>query len=66
MVLFEELDVGLGVSANGLGKANGDSMEIVEVHVRVALESAADDWVIAPLDLDKVGNAFAPIFFGNF
>ena len=32
----------------------------------VALEFAADDGVITPLDFDEVGDALAPIFLGDF
>ena len=41
-------------------------MEVIEIDGGVALELAADDWVVAPFDLDKVGDALAPIFFGDF
>ena len=53
MILFEELDIGLGVGANGLGETDRDGVEIVEVYMRVTLELSADDWVVAPLDFDK-------------
>ena len=66
MVLLEEFDVTLRVGANGLGETDRDGMEVIEIDGGIALEFAADNWVVAPLDLDKVGNTLAPIFLGNF
>ena len=66
MILLEELDVALGVGANGLGETDGDGVKVVEVNMGVAFELAADDGVVTPLDFDKVGNALAPVFLGDF
>ena len=66
MVLLEELDITLRVGVNGLREADRDSMEVVEIDGGVALELAADNWVVAPLDLDKVSDALAPVFLGDF
>ena len=65
MVLLEELHIALGVGANGLGKTNGDGMQEVEVDGGIVLEFATNDWVIAPLDLDEVGDALTPILSGD-
>ena len=65
MILLEELDVALGVGADRLGKINRNGMKEVKVHGGVVFEFAADDRVVRPLDLDKIGNALAPIFFGD-
>ena len=66
MILLEELNVALGIGADGLGETDRDGMEVVEVYVGVSSKLPADDWVIAPLDFDKVGNALAPVFFSDF
>ena len=66
MILFEELDIALGIGTNGLGEADRDGVEIVKVDIRVILELATDDQVVAPPDFDKVGDALAPIFLGDF
>ena len=41
-------------------------MEEVEIDRGVTLELAADNWVVAPFDFDKVHNTLASVFFGNF
>ena len=65
MILLEELDVVLGVGTNGLGESDRNSMEEVEIDRRVPLKLSADDWVVAPLDFDKVSDALAPVFLGD-
>ena len=66
MILLEELNVTLGIGADRLGETNGDGMKVVEINVGVVFESAADDGIATPFDFDKVGDALAPIFFGDF
>ena len=65
MVLLEELNVILGVGADGLGKTDRYGMKVVEIHGGVILEFAADDRVIRPLDFDKVGDTLASILLSN-
>ena len=65
MILLEELNVALGIGTNRLGESDRDGMEVVKVDRRVPLKLSTDDWVVAPLDFDKVGNTLAPIFFGD-
>ena len=65
MVLLEELDIALGVGANRLRETDGDSMKEVKVYRGVVLELATNDQVIGPLDLNKIGDVLAPIFFGD-
>ena len=66
MILPKEFYIVLGVGTDGLGEANRDGVKVVKVDVGVALEFAADDRVVAPLDLDEVGDAFAPVFSSDF
>ena len=40
-------------------------MQEVEVDRGIVLEFATNDWVIAPLDLDEVGDALTPILSGD-
>ena len=65
MTLFEELGFVLGVGTNGLREVGGNGMEKVEVNQGVALKLPTDDGVIQPLDLDEVGDALGPVFFGD-
>ena len=66
MVLLEEFNIALGVGANGLGETDGDGMKKVEVDRGVILELATNNRVVGPLDFDEIGNALAPVFFGDF
>ena len=66
VVLLEELDVVLGISTDGLREPNGDGVKKIKVNGRVPLKLPTNDRVITPLDFDKVGNALAPIFSGDF
>ena len=66
MVLLEELNIALGIGADGLRETDWDGVKIVEINVGVALQFAADDGVVAPLDFDEVGDALTPVFFGDF
>ena len=66
MTLFEESCFIHGVRVNRLGESDRNSMEEVEIDRRVPLKLSTDDWVVAPLDFDKVSDALAPIFSGDF
>ena len=65
MILLEELDITLGIGADGLRETNGDGVKIVKINMGVALQLATDDGVITPLDLDEVRDALAPVFLGD-
>ena len=66
MVLLEELDITLQVGTNWLRETNGDGMKEIEIDGSVPLKFATDDRVVGPLDLDKISDALAPVFFGDF
>ena len=40
-------------------------MKEVEINGGVALELAADDRVIGPLDFDEISDALTPVFLGD-
>ena len=66
MVLLEELNIALGVGADGLGKTDWNGVKEVKINRGVALQLATNDRVIGPLDFDEIGDTLAPIFLGDF
>ena len=66
MILLEELNIALGIGTNRLRETNRDGVKVVEVDMRIVDKVATDNWVIAPLDFDEVGDTLAPVFSGNF
>ena len=61
MVLFEELELGWGVSAEGASRGHGGSLEGFFVLMRVAIDHPIDERIFAPLDLDILGWLVVPI-----